>query len=453
MNLANQIMNSLRSGSIRDPRGSDAAGILASRLHKKKSEVIKVLNQLRAEGQIELEGSSDHCTQISVVRNFVPVSQEARRQQKYAVDQLGRGYKGVATGGPVIVIKSLEDWVNAGNDPSLYPFGTPETTSQDQQQATEPVAEQAPAIKPKRKQAKRVDSAPQRQRLEKIEKLKKLIVEEMSKTDDGHMLNKEFKLLAANQLSVSQASISFYMSELVKSGYIVFVKDKKYQGEMKFMLIGKMTRQDKLNAALDVLRKLKRKRNRRKLTEELSVALKITPKSAQTTILSNLKAIGAYSTKQDGNKFVIDFVQDHPVTDEQMEQLRLLRRSQATSMDATDDVSTNTEPSAPVVSESEVKVPAVAVIPAPVTRDEVNQLMQDLVEANEKLTDKLNHQTDVNSGLVATIRGQDERIIQLEMELEAERARSSQTISVKLDNDLLERARRVIGKEASSTES
>ena len=457
MSLTNQIKDVLRSGSLRDERGSDAANVLASRLGRKKRDVIAALSQMIAEDQIEVQGSLDHCRQVSLKREFVPMSTEGRRQKLYAVDQKGRGYKSIATGGPVTVYKSLEDWVNAGNDPAKYPFGTPEETSQDQQQATEPVAEQAPAIKPKRKQAKRVDSAPQRQRLENIEKLKQLIEQEACNAENGLVPARQFKTMAAATIAVGVASIDAYMGELVKAGYIEFVKNA-YQGESNFRLVTKKSSEQKFNDVLVLLRTLKKKRSRRSLVEEVAELLGTTTKSAQASFLSPLIAVGAYRTEKDTStpkwKFKLVYVQDGPLTPEQMESIRAKRRNAKKIM--------ATKQLAPVVSQPEViETPAASAVP--VDQDEITELIRDLVETNEEqvnrireLEEALAHQVDINSAQVRMIQELDDQILANEIMLEAERARSLPPQPAKpiVPDDLLSRARAVVAKrEASSTES
>jgi len=459
VSLTNQIKDVLRSGSVRDERGSDAANVLASRLCRKKRDVIAALSQMIAEDQIEIQGSLDHCRQISLRREFVPVSVEARRQQKYAVDQLGRGYKGVATGGPMTVIKSLEDWVNAGNDPAKYPFGTAEFAPQDQQPAEQPVVDQL-VIKPKRKQAKRVDSAPQRRRLENIEKLKQLIEQEACKAENGLVPARQFKVMAAATIEVGVASINIYMGEMVKVGYIEFVKNG-YQGESNFRLVTKKSSEQKFNDVLVLLRTLKKKRSRRPLGEEVAELLGTTTKSAQVGFLSPLIAVGAYRTEKDTStpkwKFRLVYVQDGPLTPEQMESIRTKRRN-AKKITATKQL-------APVVSQPEViETPAASAVP--VDQDEITELIRDLVETNEELVNRiheleeaLGHQVDINSAQVRMIKELDTQMLVKDILIETERnlrSRSVQPQAVKpiTPDDLLSRARAVVAKrEASSTVS
>lgn len=445
MSLTNQIKDVLRSGSLRDERGSDAANVLASRLGRKKRDVIAALSQMIVEDQIEVQGSLDHCRQVSLKREFVPMSTEGRRQKLYAVDQKGRGYKSIATGGPVTVYKSLEDWVNAGNDPAKYPFGTPE---------------QAPAIKPKRKQAKRVDSAPQRQRLENIEKLKQLIEQEACNAENGLVPASQFKTMAAATIAVSVASIHIYMGEMVKAGYIEFVKNG-YQGASNFRLVTKKSSEQKFNDVLVLLRTLKKKRSRRSLSEEVAELLSTTQGSAEVNYLRPLIAVGAYRTEKDTSapklKFKLVYVQDGPLTPEQMESIRAKRRNAKKIM--------ATKQLAPVVRQPEViETPAASAVP--VDQDEITELIRDLVETNEaqvnrirELEEALAHQIDINSAQVRMIKELDTQMLVKDILLETERnlrSRSVQPQAVKpiTPDDLLSRARAVVAKkEASSTES
>lgn len=470
MNLKSQVTAHLRNGSINVP-GRDAVDVLASRLDSKKNEVRNVLVELLAEGTLDLAGGTVRNTSFIALRQeFRPRTEQGRKESKYAVDQRGNHYRGTATGGPLITRQAtLEEWVRMGNDASTYTFGTPaneiqvqEATIMDasvpksadavsdeaQAQAAAPVVDavNAEPAKPSGDQPKRKRKAPSVpnprsvNRLTKVEELKAFIMAEAEKCAEGLIPSEAFRLLAAKELGVSLPTISNYLRVLTDSSFVEYTRNGVQHGTVYIRLVVKQSSQEKLSAALEVLRTLKRKRSRKSLTDELAVALRITPKSAQTSVLSCLRVISAYKVEQVGNEFVLKYVQDGPVTDEQMEKIRLWRREHYKGKQP-EQVDTETAPQATAELDLPMQQPDVVLTePGP---DEITLLVSSLVEANEALQAEVARLKEHNEFMINQVME-----VSLEREhwytvAEAERTRPIVVTPAKptLPEDLLQRAR------------
>jgi len=483
VNLKSRVKAHLRNGSINKP-GADAVEVLADQMKcKDKSAVKNVLAELLAEGTLDLGGGSVHYTSyIGMKRtDFRPHTQEGRRQSNFAVDQLGNHYCGTAIGGPLITRQAtLEEWVRMGNNPSEYKFGTPaneikvqeatpmdenvpkpEDTSSDEAPADAAVPVTDEHAKPKRQMAPRVDTAPQRQKLDNIKKLKELIAEEAASSESGLIPSAVFKALAAERLSIGEASITSYVSSLVKDGFVEYVKTE-LRGMTYIRLVTKLDAEAKVNAVLELLRTLKRKRSDRlPLKEEIAALLKTTPGVAEVGFMQPLRKLGMYKTeavKGSGLwKFKLVYVQDGPVTEQQMADIRELRKTK--KKEANDQVDTETAPEAT----TEVKLidaqPEVVFTDAP--EDEITTLISGLVDANDaykvrvqELEAALAHLQDVNSSYVRMIQELDEKVVTQEVMLEAERAIANARITPAkpaLPEELLQRARAIVTKKDPSS--
>lgn len=488
MDLKLRVAAHLRTGSVNTP-GQDAINILASRLHCKKNDVKEALRELMAEGNLDLGGGTlQHTTYIGISRvDFRPRTENGRKEGKYAVDQVGNHYRGIATGGPLTVRHlTFEEWIARGEDPAKYPLGTPasqiqvqEATIMDasvpkpadavsdeaQAQAAAPVVDavNAELAKPsgdqpkrKKKTAPRVETVPQRRRIENIEKLKQLITEHAANAEGGLVSTSNFKSSAAKILCVGEAAIDAYLTDLVKAKFIERAKTE-WQGKANIRLVVKQSSQEKLSAALEVLRTLKRKRSRKSLTDELAVALRITPKSAQTSVLTYLRVINAYEVKQVGNDFNLMYVQDGPVTDEQMEKIRLWRREHKGKQP--EQVDTETAPQATTELDLPMQQPYVVLNES--EPDEITQLITELVDTNEAQAAELARLNAANASLDQHLAAEVDRLTSvnnlLEQQLiealekrdfyhvlaEAERTRPIVVTPAKptLPEDLLQRAR------------
>lgn len=500
MDLKSQVTAHLRNGSINVP-GRDAVDVLAFRLDSKKNEVRNVLVELLAEGTLDLAGGTVRNTSFIALRQeFRPRTEQGRKESKYAVDQRGNHYRGTATGGPLITRQAtLEEWVRMGNDASTYTFGTPaneiqvqeatpimdasvpkpKTTSRQmndralkgktlenvekiRQKITEEVARSTNGLIPSElfrvtaakelgvgnatmvkyisllkkegfcafvqferayyimlvgndEQASSTDVAkkpPKKQKamnprtatkLSRVEELRALIAAELQKSPSGLLPSNELRQLAAEELGVGMPSINDYLRVLTDEHFVEYTRNGVKRGIVYIKLVEQRSMEDKLNMVLELLRTLSRKRNSRlPLKDEVAKLLKTTPDFADTGFLKPLRKLGMYRTERQSSKgnlfvFKLVYVQPHPITQQQLTEVREIRSKHKRT---TKQVEPATPVDTPAVNEP---IAAKLVLPDVVLNesepDEITQLITELVETNEAQAAELARLNAANASL------------------------------------------------------
>ena len=459
MNLKSRVAAHLRTGSVNTP-GQDAINILASRMGCKKNDVKEALRELMAEGNLDLGGGTlQHASYIGFNRaDFRPRTQEGRRQQRYAVDQQGRHYRGTATGGPVTTRQAtLEEWIRMGNNPGTYTFGTPANEIQVQEATPimdADVPKQADALgheqpKPTRQQAPRGKATSNKpnvaKKLEKLEQLRQFIAQQVEQSSNGLLPANEFRLVAADELGISATTVGNYLTELVDESFVEYTRNNVYQGATYVRLVTKLDAEAKVNATLELLRTLMRKRSDRlALKDEIAALLKTTPGVAEVSYMRPFRKLGMYRTeKVEGPhlwKFKLVYVQEGPVTEEQMVAIREMRKGK--KKDVAEQI--DTDEAAQATNEFELPQQQPEVVFTDDPDDEITTLISGLVDTNDHLAAEVDRLNSVNASLEQQLVEALERRDFYHVLAEAERLRPIAPVKPTLSEDLLARARAAI---------
>ncbi len=451
MDLYKPIMDHLRDGSINTP-GRNAVEILAEYLGEKLSDVSSELFRLLNRGIIDLgDGTVTHSSYIAVtgkgLRARGSKTPVGRRHKRFAVDQTGKAYRAIATGTPVISrFLTLEEWIANGGTTDSYPV------KQDQPKETSVITKTSQVEGNESKAL----TAQQRKKLEKIDRLKQLLTEELAKHEDGIVLTGEFSAYAATQMSTSIAVIDGYLTLLRQEGFCASIK-KELRGRSYLKLKEVLTYEQKLQATLELLRVLKRKRKRGSLRDEVAKLLDAKLSTVDTSYLAPLRHIKAYETalKESGPGYVLAYVQEGPLTEEQLSVIRTWKNEQSKkprSKSGTTpflEADASEAPTTPAVASTEVTLSAIP------TMDELIELFRGVVARNKELTadyEAVNVELARQVGFSTALEQQlDDLTGRLESsELQLEFALASIAVSSAFPSDLLEAARGIVDKGSSS---